>query len=590
MESGSYWLDKVRTSIWRDVRTLDIEEAYTTNYSIHPIADIMLCGFRLTNRWLSMKKDISSCGSKYLAYSEEEVEYQGSSRLLLQPELPERSMDVLHLIAWYGNECRLPFYGLLMPRVVKSRDEIFSRWGYAVTNRGLAGWSEIRSVDLDICSIISLGWICAWILWNSFRSLLGQEMILILGGVQSCDFVTSYTKSLELGFVFLSMTISGAARETEEVMGLKGIIDFLNAKFYQICVIAPSRGKKVIITETSVRRALQLKDDEGTECLPNATIFVELERMGVKTTAWNEFSSTMASAVICFATNQKFNFSKYIFYNMVKNLEGGVKFLMYPSYPLCARLVMVQAPKELGEGSEIPTDPQHTPTIIQPSTSQPQKKLPKRKQRKDTKVPQPNGSIEPITDKAVNEEHVPTHSNDPLLSGLGAQEDASKQGRKIADLDANAEVTLVNEAQARIDDLYCSILGVSTLIKIKAAKPKAVTTATTTTIIVVTRPKARVVVVQEPRRVCHWKKDQNYFVELIDKGRSKKPTLQEALRAEEIRRKPPTKAQKDGIKCKRKIDEIVEAVVDGDEAEKSIKSYGDCSYVDISIGSIDAIH
>ncbi|GKB18438.1 hypothetical protein Tco_0852361 [Tanacetum coccineum] len=79
-------LDKVQTSIWRDVRTLAIEEAYTTKYSIHPGADTMLCGFRLTNRWLSMKKDIASCGSKYLAYSEEEVEYQGSSGLLLQPE------------------------------------------------------------------------------------------------------------------------------------------------------------------------------------------------------------------------------------------------------------------------------------------------------------------------------------------------------------------------------------------------------------------------------------------------------------------------------------------------------------------------
>ncbi|GKA98452.1 hypothetical protein Tco_0826389, partial [Tanacetum coccineum] len=33
----------------------------------------------LTNRWLSMKKVIASCGSKYLAYLEVEVEYQGSS-------------------------------------------------------------------------------------------------------------------------------------------------------------------------------------------------------------------------------------------------------------------------------------------------------------------------------------------------------------------------------------------------------------------------------------------------------------------------------------------------------------------------------
>ncbi|GJX16256.1 ribonuclease H-like domain-containing protein [Tanacetum coccineum] len=35
---------------------------------------------------------------------------------------------------------------------------------------------------------------------------------------------------------------------------------------------------------------------------------------------------------------------------------------------------------------------------------------------------------------------------------LGAQEDASKQGRKIVDLDADAEVTLVDEAQERNDD------------------------------------------------------------------------------------------------------------------------------------------
>ncbi|GJZ80053.1 zinc finger, CCHC-type containing protein [Tanacetum coccineum] len=77
---NEFWID-VRISIWRDVRTLAIEEAYTTKYSIHPGADTMLCGFRLTNRWLSMKKDIASCGSKYLAYSEVEVEYQGSSGL-----------------------------------------------------------------------------------------------------------------------------------------------------------------------------------------------------------------------------------------------------------------------------------------------------------------------------------------------------------------------------------------------------------------------------------------------------------------------------------------------------------------------------
>ncbi|GJZ77172.1 zinc finger, CCHC-type containing protein [Tanacetum coccineum] len=51
MEGGSYWLDKVQTSIWRDVKTLAIEEAYTTKYSIHPGADTMLCGFKVTILW-----------------------------------------------------------------------------------------------------------------------------------------------------------------------------------------------------------------------------------------------------------------------------------------------------------------------------------------------------------------------------------------------------------------------------------------------------------------------------------------------------------------------------------------------------------
>ncbi|GJR21717.1 hypothetical protein Tco_0970244 [Tanacetum coccineum] len=119
--------------------------------------------------------------------------------------------------------------------------------------------------------------------------------------------------------------------------------------------------KKIIVTEASVRRDLQLNDEEGTDCLPNATIFEELTRMGyeklsqkltfykaffssqwkflihtifqclsAKTTAWNEFSSTMASVIICLATNQKFNFSKYIFESMVKKLDNAGKFLMYP--------------------------------------------------------------------------------------------------------------------------------------------------------------------------------------------------------------------------------------------------------------------
>ncbi|GKA88243.1 hypothetical protein Tco_0810007 [Tanacetum coccineum] len=39
-------------------------------------------------------------------------------------------------------------------------------------------------------------------------------------------------------------------------------------------------GKKIVVTEASVRRDLQLDDKEGKDFLPNATIFEEHTRMG----------------------------------------------------------------------------------------------------------------------------------------------------------------------------------------------------------------------------------------------------------------------------------------------------------------------
>nr|GEY94290.1 zinc finger, CCHC-type, retrotransposon Gag domain protein [Tanacetum cinerariifolium] len=61
-------------------------------------------------------------------------------------------------------------------------------------------------------------------------------------------------------------------------------------------------GKKVIIFKASIIRDLQFGDAEGVDGLPTTIIFEQLGLM-----------STIASAIICLATNQKFNFSKWIF-------------------------------------------------------------------------------------------------------------------------------------------------------------------------------------------------------------------------------------------------------------------------------------
>ncbi|GKA48373.1 hypothetical protein Tco_0741331, partial [Tanacetum coccineum] len=120
-------------------------------------------------------------------------------------------------------------------------------------------------------------------------------------------------------------------------------------------------GKKIIITESTIRRDLQLEDAEDIDCLPNAAIFEQLTLMGAKTTIWNEFSSTMAFAIICLATNQKFNFSKYIFDSMVKNVDNVNKFLMYPRF---VQMFVNQQAGDMSNHKRIYVTPSHTKKVF----------------------------------------------------------------------------------------------------------------------------------------------------------------------------------------------------------------------------------
>nr|GEV21482.1 retrovirus-related Pol polyprotein from transposon TNT 1-94 [Tanacetum cinerariifolium] len=128
--------------------------------------------------------------------------------------------------------------------------------------------------------------------------------------------------------------------------------------------------KKVVITKDVIRQDLRLDDADGVECLPIEDIFSELARMGyekpppnAKRTAWNEFSYSMASAVICLATSRYFNFFNYIFYIMVRNVDSPSKFHIVKKgffgveTPLFA-LMLVQPQAEVEEDNvEVPTAP-----------------------------------------------------------------------------------------------------------------------------------------------------------------------------------------------------------------------------------------
>ncbi|GKF36398.1 hypothetical protein Tco_0113156 [Tanacetum coccineum] len=109
--------------------------------------------------------------------------------------------------------------------------------------------------------------------------------------------------------------------------------------------------------------------------------------------------------------------------------------------------MMVQAQEEMGEGLANPTDPHHTPTIIQPSTSQPQKKQkPRKPQRKDTEVPQPSSPTDNVADEAIYEE----------MDG-----NLERAATTATSLDAEQDMGNINKTQSKATPNKPSSLGTS---------------------------------------------------------------------------------------------------------------------------------
>ncbi|GJX90949.1 hypothetical protein Tco_0344275 [Tanacetum coccineum] len=98
------------------------------------------------------------------------------------------------------------------------------------------------------------------------------------------------------------------------------------------CQIA---GKYEVQTDMSIRgMRWQAKVSVRGHFSPQWKFFIHtiLHCLSSKKTAWDQFSSNIATAIICLATSRRFNFSKFIFEAMVKNLDSPHKFLLYPRF------------------------------------------------------------------------------------------------------------------------------------------------------------------------------------------------------------------------------------------------------------------
>ncbi|GJY89253.1 putative ribonuclease H-like domain-containing protein [Tanacetum coccineum] len=207
-----------------------------------------------------------------------------------------------------------------------------------------------------------------------------------------------------------------------------------------------------------------------------------------KTTAWNEFSSTMASAIICLATNQKFNFSMYIFESMVRNLDNlSGKFLIYPRAATTAsrfeaeqdsgNITKTRSKATPNESSSLETTsgggPRCQETIGDIIAQTRVLDLEKTKTTQANEI----ASLKRRVKKLEKKRSSRTHKLKRLYKvGLNARvessrdeeslgKDASKQGR-INAIDAGEDITLVNIQ----DDTDKEMYNVGTMTALKSVK------------------------------------------------------------------------------------------------------------------------
>ncbi|GJY58760.1 hypothetical protein Tco_0458652 [Tanacetum coccineum] len=281
---------------------------------------------------------------------------------------------------------------------------------------------------------------------------------------------------------------------------------------------------------TTVRHPLVLPvqvnaAEGGIDCLPTATIFEELERMGYEKPSqrltfckaffspqWKFLIHTNTPNHQCLiardhcksefskhnghlrsyalATNQKFNLSKYIFDAMKKHLEGGEE---------------TEVPQDETHHDDSVPIPSNDPLLSGEDRMQLTKlilmKLKEVKKSKEMFDTDDLHSDEVIVDMAVREKQEQISKVDEREVSTGVEDSVAPtilvttagEGVTATKID---EITTTSAPTIAIDEINLA----QTLIKIQAAKPKVGTTAATTTTTTI-RPKARGVVgvvVQEP--------------------------------------------------------------------------------------------
>nr|GEX16400.1 hypothetical protein [Tanacetum cinerariifolium] len=347
--------------------------------------------------------------------------------------------------------------------------------------------------------------------------------------------------------------------------------------------------KKVVVTEATIRDALHLDDAEGVECLPNEEIFAELARMGyeklstkltfykaffssqwkflihtilqcmsAKRTSWNEFSSSMESAIIYLSTDAP------LFEGMLVAQEVGEGSDEVHVEDVNAAGVVAEGAAsddvnavvdEPSIPSPTPPTPPPQPSQDIPSTSQVQPTPP---QLPQAQQPSPQPQPQPSQDAGI--------SMDLLQNLLDTCTTLTKRGGIIAHIDANKDVVLEDakdvavEKSADVEEMDV-VTTAKIITEVVTAASTTITTAALqlTTALGATRRRKGVVIkdpeeTATPSTIIHFEaksKDEGKvelnnnidWDEVIDHVHKKAKEDNDVKRYQALKRKSETEAQ-----------------------------------------------
>ncbi|GKG11174.1 putative reverse transcriptase domain-containing protein, partial [Tanacetum coccineum] len=94
-DGSLYFMDLIWVPLVGGMRTLIMDEAHKSRYSVHPGEDKMYYDLRDMYWWPGMKREIATYVSKCLTYAKVKAEHQRPSGLLQQPEILEWKWEII---------------------------------------------------------------------------------------------------------------------------------------------------------------------------------------------------------------------------------------------------------------------------------------------------------------------------------------------------------------------------------------------------------------------------------------------------------------------------------------------------------------